>query len=247
MHLSLRFFSYFFLACLFAGVSAHADSRPINCGVANGYPPYQFKDESGRPAGLDVEILRLVLEIIQVPYTFEQEEWDDVVANLRYGDLDCAIGMEMSEIRLESFDFSVPYYKREISLFLLEKESRIETLDDLVWRVIAGDRHSALEDYFSKIGLKNKIRIIQTNSKDESMQMLKEGRVTALIAPKAVGFYLAKKHGVKVKTLPLPLNASPVGIAVKKGNAVLLNKINDGLEELKQQGKLETVIKRWRQ
>lgn len=247
MHLSLRLFLYFFLACLFAGVSAHAEPHPIVCGVAKGYPPYQFRDESGRPIGLDVEVLSQVFTIIDVSYRFEQKDWDDVVANLRYGDLDCAIGMEMSEIRLESFDFSVPYYIREISLFLLEKEARIETLDDLVWRVIAGDRHSAVEEYFSEIGLKNKIRIIQTNSKDESMRLLKEGQVTALIAPKAVGFYLAKKHEVQVKTLPLPLTASPVGIAVKKGNGALLKKINDGLEKLKQQGKLEPIINRWRQ
>lgn len=113
--------------------------------------------------------------------------------------------------------------------------------------MIAGDRHSAVEDYFSEIGLKNKIRIIQTNSKDESMQLLKERKVTAIIAPKAVGFFLAKKHGVKVKTLPLPLGASPVGIAVKKGNADLLRRINEGLEKLKNQGKLEAVIKRWRE
>lgn len=132
MYLSLRLILCSFLACLVAGANAYAGSPPVACGVAQGYPPYQFQDESDRPIGLDVEVLRLVFEMIDVPYAFEQKPWDDVVANLRYGDLDCAIGMEMSEIRLQSFDFSVPYYIREISLFLLESESRIQSLDDLV-------------------------------------------------------------------------------------------------------------------
>ena len=40
-------------------------------------------------------------------------------------------------------------------------------------------------------------------------------------------------------------DAAPLGIAVKKGNGEVLNKINDGLAKIKANGKYAEIYKKW--
>jgi ABC-type amino acid transport substrate-binding protein len=117
---------------------------------------------------------------------------------------------------------------------------------DLKWTIIAGDRHSQVEQFFTEKDLKNKIRIFQTESKDKSMQLLKKRKVVAVVMPRAVGFHLAQKHKLDVKILDTSAPKSPVAIAVKKGNKELLNLFEAALLELQKDGALDAVFKKWR-
>jgi len=238
----------FFLAPLVvaSGTYAYAMKNEFLCGTAQGYPPYQFQNEAGEPTGLDVEVLRLVFEKMDKKLIFQQGKWDNIVGNLCFGDFDCVGGMEINETRKSCFDFTTPYYNRKIAIFLLADNTGIHCIDDLKWTIIGGDRHSPVEQCFKEQGLKNKIRIFQTNSKDESMQLLKEKAVVAVVMPKAVGFHLARKHEIDVRVLEDSYSSSPVGIAVKKGNAELLNLLEAALLELKREGLLDAVFKKWR-
>ncbi len=237
-----------FLACLVAvsGSFANARENEYLCGIAQGYPPYQFEDEAGEPTGLDADVIRLVFEKMDKKLVFKQGEWDNIVGNLCFGDLACVVGMEINETRKRCFDFTVPYYSRKIVVFLLADNTYIQCIEDLKGAIIAGDRHSVVEQYFKKEGLTKQIRIFQTKSKDEAMQLLKDKTVVAVVMPKAVGFHLAGKYEVDVRVLEVDGPSSPVGIAVKKGNHELLNLLEAALLELKREGLLEPVFRKWR-
>jgi polar amino acid transport system substrate-binding protein len=42
-----------------------------------------------------------------------------------------------------------------------------------------------------------------------------------------------------------PLRRVPIAFGVKKGNAALLAKINDGLAKIKADGTLDKILKKW--
>lgn len=127
----------------------------------------------------------------------------------------------------------------------MSNNSQIKELKDLVGQNVTGDRDSSVEAQLERLGLKGKIRLKATTSKEESMKLLKSGRFVAMIVPKEVGLYLAKKQGGKVKIIEDIEQTSPVGIAVKRGNLPLLNLLNDKLNLLSKAGEIEKLYQKW--
>ena len=212
------------------------------CGVAEGYPPYQFTNAQGEPIGFDVDVLRLVFQQAQKNLVIEQMKWDDVMGSLMFTDiLDCSGGTEINDERKQYFDFTSPYSTRQIVIFLRADNTAIAKVEDLFDQPVTGDKQSAVELLLKKKGIRNQIRIKATESKEESMRLLKEGFFVAMIAPKEVGFYLAKQLDVNVKILDEVVEESPVGLAVKKGNTELLNLLENALQELMKEGKIQQL------
>ena len=232
-------------ACLLAPALASAEATSLTCGMARGYPPYQFLDDDGDAAGLDAEVARLIFDRLGVRGHTVPGPWDDIVAQLRLGRLDCVCGMEINRARMHFFAFTEPYYTRKVVIFLRLDEAGIRSVGDLVGRAVAGDRNSFVEEYLKERGLLNLIRIVKTKSKAQSMRMLKDGKVVAVIAPLAVGRFLAGREDLDVRVMDVGDPGSPVGFAVEKGNVVLLRELERALEALKREGALQPVLERW--
>lgn len=223
---------------------AASDLDQLTCGIADGYPPYQFLQQ-GQAAGLDIEVLKQVVDNTGVSLTIQQEKWDNVVGLLRYRSIDCVGGMEINEARQQLFDFTRPYYYRKSAIFVLADNQQIRSIDDLQGQKVAGDRHSFVEQYFQQQGLHQGIRLFQSDSKSTSMKLLKANKVVAVIAPKAVGLYLANQLGISVRQLDTVDIGTPVAIAVAKGNTRLLETLNARLHKLQQSGAIDTIVNKW--
>ncbi len=245
----MRCFLYIVAFCIASPVLyavADTSKKTILCGVAKGFPPYQYQAENLAPTGLDVEIIRNVATRMGKTIVFQQLPWDKVITSLRLGRIDCIAGIEINKKRETFFDFTTPYYMRKVVVFVREDNTNIQTIHDLRWQVVAGDRHSFVEEYFNQIGLRSQIRLYQTDSKETSMLLLQQKTIVAVIAPLEVGLYLAQKHHVKIKILDNLDPGSPVGIAVAKGNTKLLKQIEISLQKLKQEGTIDSIVAKWR-
>ena len=76
-------------------LSAPAALAGVRCGMAEGYPPFQFV-EQGQPTGFDVAVLQLVAQKAGLALQLEAGRWDDIVARGRLGQYDCVAGMEIT-------------------------------------------------------------------------------------------------------------------------------------------------------
>ena len=230
-----------FLIVQLSPVSYSAD---LVCGIATGFPPYQFR-EQGKPAGLDVETVSLISKKMNCRILFYQDDWDHVFNRLRSGTIDFIAGMEINEIREKLFDFTRDYYHRYDVVFIRKDDPNINRVTDLYNEIITGDRHSFVELDWEKKGIKDRIRIMQTDTKQEAMKRLGAGMTRAAIMPKAVGIYLADQMDIKVKILVNPDPGSRVGLAVKKGNTRLLTTIDRALEALIDAGHIDALYTKW--
>ncbi|WP_272700059.1 transporter substrate-binding domain-containing protein [Desulfovibrio sp. Fe33] len=214
--------------------------------MAREHPPYQFLDGEGEPWGLDVEVARLVFSRLGREVAFVAGDWGDTLAGLRLGKMDCVTGVEIYRNHGRgNFSFTSPYYNRKAVIFVHQGDPDIFEAADLVSKVVAGDRSSYVEQYLYLRGLLKSIRIVKTKGIDQSMQLLAEGRVVAVIAPMAVGLLLAERHGVSVRIMDVGDPGSPVGFAVEKGDEDLRLRLEEALEALKREGALKSVLARW--
>ena len=227
-------------------VRAWGGQEVVTFAVACGYPPYQFRSEANDPVGLDVDVIRLVCERMGVQSRIVQGPWEDMMIALRVGKVDCVGGMEINEKRLRIFDFTSRYYNRRSAVFTLRENRFIQSLEDLKGMVIAGDRHSYAEEILYQKGIKHRIRIRHTQSKEVSLRLLKEGEVVAMVAPVAVAHYLAEQHGVSLRIIDNSDPGSPVGLAVRKGNSKLLERLNSILTDLLADDTVDMVLAKWK-
>ena len=234
--------AFFWLIFLLPG-PAMAQGRSMICGVATGFPPYQFTLD-GQPAGFDVDVARAVCDRLGQEALFEQQNWDDIVSMLLFGRIDLVAGMEVNAFRFDYSEFSIPYAKRHDAVFV-PANSTVSCVEDLFGRVITGDRHSFVELHWKEQGIYQNIRVMQTRTKQESMDLLAQGKTAAAIMPLEVGWYLAAEQGIEVRVLDDPDPGSDVAIALRKGQPDLLQKINEALRDMELKGEIEALRRKW--
>lgn len=216
----------------------------LQCGIAKNYPPYQFEKE-GKTTGFDADVLQLVMQHLKQDFTFYQKDWEHVFTQLRVNKLDCITGMEINEIRRRFFVFTQPYYARQEVILVRADNDKINNLNDLEGAMISGDKHSQIEEYLEEKGMFKKARLIRKEDKEKAMQLLKEGKIDAVITPRAVGMYTVKMYDFKVKTIFSMGEGSPVGIAFHKKNAALKERVDAVLGELIEKGEISKLYKAW--
>ena len=228
------------------GASVPQQRKRILCGLSDGYPPYQFIDRRKGTTGFDVDVFKELLKSTRQESELLQAHWDDIVPALLYGkEVDCVLGMEMTETRKAMFDFSIPYYQRKTAVFTLASNTELNELEDLVGKKITGDKQSSFEELLKAKQLIDLIRIKHTDSKEESFKLLKAGKFVAMVAPKEVGLYLAKKHNTKVRIMFEMQQATPVAIAVKKGNTNLIGMFNALLQKAQAENRIIELYMHW--
>lgn len=213
------------------------------CGVATGFPPYQFT-ENGQPVGFDVDVARAVTRQLGVELMIYQDSWDTVLNHLRLHRIDCIAGMEINPFRQVMFNMSTPYTVRHDVLFVRE-DSRFMRKEELYGHIVSGDRHSFIELLWKEEGTYSRFRIMQTRTKAEAMHLLKENKTQGAIMPFQVGEFLAEKEGMAVRVLYAPDPGSPVGLAVNKNRDDLLRRLEQALQSIRGTGELQQLQRKW--
>lgn len=210
----------------------------LRCGFAEGYPPFQYLD-NGQPAGFDVALLQKLAKQLNQPLELVPGAWDDVVAKGRLGQFDCVAGMEISPTRQKWFGFTRAYYQRRTNVFVRQDNSRINALSDLVGGIISGDRDSAIEHEMDALGIRQRIRVRQMPSKQDSMLLLRQGEVSAVVMPDAVAYYLARRLNVSIRPLQRQLPPdTAVAIAVRRDDVALRQTLDEALAQLQKKGEV---------
>ncbi|MGH7879681.1 MAG: transporter substrate-binding domain-containing protein, partial [Candidatus Binataceae bacterium] len=112
------------------------------------FPPFNFAGPDGTPAGLNVDLARLICEEIKAQCTVQMRRFDTLIASLNSNNGDAVIASiaETPEMR-RKVDFSDPYYRtparfvsrRDVAI----EDVRPEALEGKKIAVVAGTAHEA--------------------------------------------------------------------------------------------------------
>jgi len=219
-----------------------APSRVFVRGDGN-YPPYEYLDEDGRPAGFSIDLIRAVGEVMDLEVEIRLGRWDDVRADLSAGRTDVITGMFYSRERDEKLDFSIPTVVIHHAVFV-RKGSDIRSLADAKGKEAIVRRGDIMHDHLRATGLTD--RIVTVGSPADALRLLASGRHDCALVAKLQGQHLAKKfHLSNIETVGPPICSREYCFAVQEGDAHLLSRLNEGLNVLKNVGRYKKIHEKW--
>ena len=230
------------------------ESGVLRVAMECNYAPYnwtQETDENGAVPikgtrefayGYDVMMAKLIAEKLGYELEIYKREWNSLPPAVMSGDVDCVIaGQSITADRLESVDFTSPYYYATIVVLVMADGEFAEAkgLEDL--RGATGT--SQIETVWYDVCLPQVPEVNQKTAIAEVPQMivaLRSGDVDFLVCdmPAAMGAVAAYSDlkildfagsGDDFEVSEEEIN---IGVSVKKGNKALLDEINSVLAAL---------------
>ncbi|WP_186644572.1 ABC transporter substrate-binding protein/permease [Fluviispira vulneris] len=235
------------LFCFFFSLQAFCKEKEIlRWGSdANSGAPYVFRDAKNpeKIIGLDVDIIKAVAKKLNMQPVFVQNLWDGLIPGLNAGNYDLVIdGLEIIEERKQSISFSRPYYITYEQLVVNKNNHEISELNDLKGKRVATLPASLAYKILEDVG---GVNIKKYGEEVNAYADLAAGdRLDAVLLDAPIAQYYAK-HNPKLKFVGPPIGYMKYGIAFKKDNIVLKNKVNKALDALIKDGTIQSILEKW--
>ena len=210
------------------------------------FPPYEFLDErDGLKVyrGFNIDLIRAVMEINGQELQFLPLPWQEALRALQEGRVDAIGGMKYDAERAQYFDFSEEYLVNSLAIFVAKDNSIIVELGDLENKRIAVQK-----DDIAYQKLRGRVlELTATVSQEEAIKLLVAGKVEAVVGNKMAGQYILQRLGAmdSVKSVGGIINPERYGFAVRRDNTELLQKFNEGLRKVKQDGTYDRIYQKW--
>ena len=102
------------------------------------WSPWCYHDDTDTLVGYDVEVSRAIAEYLGLEPEYVEGEWDGLFAGLEAGRYDIVCnGVEVTEERAKSYDFSEPYAYIHTALAVREDNTDITSFEDLAGKTTA--------------------------------------------------------------------------------------------------------------
>lgn len=233
---------------MFSDHAAAAKSQPgigpIIVGGDQAFPPYEFLDTKGKPAGYNVDLIRAVAEVMGLEIEIRLGPWSQVRSALERGEIDAIEGMFYSKKRDKLVDFSVPHTIVHNAIFIREDYESIKTLEDLEGKEIIVQQGDIMHDYILEKGVSEKLILV--DSAEEALRLLASGKHQCALLLERQGMFLAHKFKLtNITTTGPPFSPNQYCFAVHKGDHELLGKLNEGLRIIKATGRYGEIFNHW--
>ncbi len=208
------------------------------------YPPFEMIDEtSDELIGFDIDLMNAIAEKNGWSVEWVNTSFDAVLA----GVADCSYDLSIAAIaitdeRKVDMDFSNPYYDWGQVVVVRAGETSIAVKEDLEGRIVAAVLGTAGEVEAQAIP---SITIRTYDSFDVAIQALVNDQVDAVITDVSVASLYVQSNPGEIKIIGEQFAEVPVGIAVCKDRADLIEPINTALSSLSDDGTLNQLVMKW--
>lgn len=224
---------------------AAAETVTYTVGTEPYFPPFEYADEnnSNEIIGFDVDLMNAIAEDQGFEIVWKDLEFDALIPALQSGQIDIIVsGMTITEEREESVDFSDPYINAGLALAVAEDNEDITSVDDLEGKVVAvqqGSTGAAKADELEAEGLVEEV--IYLPHVTDIIMNIQSGRADAMINDLPVTIAYSNQHQGVIKIVDDQLQSESYGFAVRTGNTELLEKLNTGLANVKEDGTYDEI------
>ena len=235
-------------AGLCAAMSTTTWAQTLRVGTHPTFAPFEFVDSDGKAIGFDLDVINAIAKVNGDEVQIESMPFDGLIPSILTGNLDLIIsGMTITDERKKRVDFSHGYYNSKLSIIIKkDKANEYTSADSLKGKTICVQIGTTGHAFADKVSPGN---VKALNNEPDAILELTNGGCEAVINDSPVNLYYLQK--ANLDTLidfvdpQFEEQADVYGIAMRKGNEELLNKINSGLEKITASGELDAIHLKW--
>ena len=230
-----------------ASAPAAAPVKVFAVGTDAAYAPFESQNEKGEIVGFTIEVVSAVAAKAGVEVKFVNTPWEGIFNALAQGDRDMlASSITITAERKQTMDFTDPYFDA-VQLMAVKENSKIAKFADLKKLKVGVQTGTTGDEAVTKLLGKTSTNVKRFESTPLALKELESGGVDAVVADNGVVIhYVANNPGGKFKTVSdKDFVPEQYGFAVKKGNAELVAKMNQGIAAIRADGTYDTIYKKY--
>ncbi len=226
---------------------ASASGEKIIVGLDDQFPPMGFRDENNEIVGFDIDLAKAAGEKMGVEVEFQPIDWNSKELEIESGKIDLIWnGFSINDERLATYEFTKPYLNNR-QIIIVPEGSEITAKADLEGKNVGIQDGSSAVDAVAADEISKKFADMPTYATNVlAFEDLKIGRIDAVVADEIVAkYYIAENPDCKLVALDDNFGTEQYGIAAKKGNTELINKLQTALDEMNSDGTAAEISNKW--
>ena len=221
------------------------DAGKLVLGLDDSFPPMGFRDENGEIVGFDIDVAREVCARLGVELVTQTIDWDEKEDDLNEGRIDCIWnGFSVTPARAEAMALSEPYMKNEL-IFLVPGDSEIMSIGNLKGKRIGFQSGSTAEDVFKESEYYSETTPVSYDTVLDLFEKLDQGEVDVAFVDSVAAYYYILSKDVQYFILPDSLDEEEYAVGFRKGDIKLRDRVQEIMTEMKADGTLGTISKKW--
>ena len=214
-------------------------------GSEQDFPPFATGMTDETAGGFTVELWKAVAAEAGLNYNIRVRPFHELLEEFKAGKIDVLINLASSDQRHEFADFTVPHMIVHGAIFVRKGETSISSENDFAGKSIIVLSSDLAHDYAVSKGWGKQLVLV--NTAEEGLRMLASGKHDAMLISKLAGMQTiqsAKLNNIDVLEAKAGFSQK-FSFAVHKGQAELLDKINEGLAVTKTNGAYNSIYEKW--
>jgi len=219
-------------------------NSPILIIGVDDWAPVYFLDNYDKLNGISAEFFTLISNVSGLKFKESEGTWDENLNNFKNRKIDILPAVFYTKQREKYGEFSNSYFDIRTSLFVKSKNNDIKSFPDLIGKKLAILKSDARVNKVKKIH--RDIKIIETSGIKESIFMLLNNEVDAILESDIIVQHLLKKEmisGVKL-VFQNTIKSNSIHIFSKKDDIVLQSILQKSLHSITNTNRDE-IIKKW--
>lgn len=205
------------------------------------YPPFE-QGKAPNYEGFDVELMEAIAESIGREAVFQDTSFDTIFLDLAQGNFEAvASATTITDEREKTVDFTNPYYLSEQAI-LIEEGGEIDSVEELKGATVGVQQGTTGEEFVEEKAEAGEIR--EYPQGPDAVGALKTGTVDAVVIDIPVAENAVEAGGGLEISAAIPTEEE-YGFAVAEDDKELLEELNEGLEEVIEDGTYAKMYEKW--
>ncbi len=238
------------VVALFAGCSEHPNEEmgdTLIVGTSPDNPPFEFyeTDSAKKLTGFDIELIRNVAQKMKKKIVFKEMEFSSLIPALISGRIHVIASAVTKTPDRERHVAFTDTYKTSSPVIVLDKHIKKSAQVSLANRRLAAQLGSTHEETLKLLGREhnNEITIVPVNKLTEMLQELQNNRIDGFLTEYDNALKITAKYP-EWSYIVLTKHSESYSFALRHGNP-LRDEINDALAEMRTNGQLTKLAKKW--
>jgi polar amino acid transport system substrate-binding protein len=213
----------------------------LKVGSCLDYPPFESV-EGGDQVGFDVDMSEEIASRLGLEVEWVKADFDTIFTAVAAGQFDMvAAASTITDERLQTVDFSAPYYNSRQAL-VVASDSGITSTDDIGEGDIVGvQRGTTGKSYAEEVLVPQGAEIKTFTSSPDSFRDLEAGNITAVLNDEPSSAEIIKEFPGLEIAQPIDTDEK-YGLAFSKDNPDLTEAVNGALAEIIEDGTYEEIF-----